>query len=245
MSSQPTLEPDEAHVWYVRPESVKDGKLLEAYDRLLTREERERMDRFFSPVDRHDYLVTRALIRATLSRYARIGPERWRFRANQTGRPMIIEPRDSGISFNISHTRGLVACIVALRPQIGIDVEYWRAMPDLLDLAEKYFAPTEIAALRSAQDEVRLKRFLEYWSLKEAYTKARGLGLSVPLSRFSFGIDGEAVQIFCDSEISDLPQGWQFGLRWLRKRHVVAMALRGDTAEKVATSVRETVPLAY
>jgi len=118
-------------------------------------------------------------------------------------------------------------------------------MPDLLDLAEKYFAPSEIAALHSSQDEDRLKRFLEYWTLKEAYTKARGLGLSVPLSQFSFAIDGEAVQIFCGSEISDLPQGWQFSVRWLRKRHVVAMALRRDTAEKVTSSVRETVPLSY
>ncbi len=243
VDSQLTLNYNEAHIWYVRPESVKDGKLLEAYNRLLTDDERIRMNRFIYPVDRHDYLVTRALIRATLSRYASIGPEQWRFGANQLGRPMIIEPRDSRLSFNISHTSGLVACIVALRQQIGIDVEYWRSIPDLLDLAERYFSPTEVAALRLSQDEDRLKRFLEYWTLKEAYTKARGLGLSVPLSQFSFDIDGEAVQIFFGSGISDLPQSWQFSLRWLRRRHVVAVALRSDTAEKVTTSVWKTVPL--
>lgn len=244
MDSQPTLEPDEAHIWYVRPESVEDGKLLEAYDRLLSREERMRMDRFLSPVDRHDYLVTRALIRATLSRYAGIGPERWRFGVNETGRPMILEPRDSRLSFNISHTRGLVACVVALRPQIGIDVEYWRSIPDLFDLAEEYFSPIEIAALRRSQGEERLKRFLEYWTLKEAYAKARGLGLSVPLSQLCFEVDGEAARISFGPEISDLPQSWQFSLRWLRDSHVVAVALRRDAAEEVATSVWETVPLA-
>ena len=104
------LDPGQIHLWFVFCDEIADESLLRQYREMLTEEERNQEQRFHFPKDRHRYLLTRALVRTTLSRYAAIAPSQWRFSADAYGKPAIInqDPLVGKISFNISHTQGLI-----------------------------------------------------------------------------------------------------------------------------------------
>src|SRR5262245_55994713 len=122
---------------------------LDAYRTLLSKDEHERMGRFVFERDRKAFLMTRALVRTMLSRYAAIKPADWKFIANVHGRPEILD-RPAGVPdlrFNISHTDGLIACAVTIGREVGVDVEnIGRHL--IHDVAGRHFAPKEVSDLR-------------------------------------------------------------------------------------------------
>ena len=150
---------------------------------LLSDDERERLTRFRFERDRALFLAAHALLRITLSRHTNIEPYAWRFCKGSHGRPEIAEPR-SRLRFSLSHTHGLAACAVVLDRDVGLDVEYLSNDPPI-DLADRLLSPRERCDILSVPIDARASLFLEYWTLKEAYAKARGLGLSLPLDQFS------------------------------------------------------------
>ena len=116
-----TLPEAEAHLWVARPSEIRDPELILAYDALLTEDERAKVSRYRFEKDRHTSLVTRALVRTVLSRYAAVSPEDWRFIANEFGRPEISEPGgERSLRFNLSHTEGLVVCLVSRDREVGV-----------------------------------------------------------------------------------------------------------------------------
>jgi 4'-phosphopantetheinyl transferase len=218
------LDADEAHLWYACPEQITATGPLEA---LLSSEERERWQRYHFAHDRQSFLVTRALVRTVLSRYAPVAPAAWRFAANDYGKPAIAGPVAMPLGFNISHTRGLTACLVAGQTDVGLDVEHPDRRPVTLGLAERYFAPAEVASLRQVRPKEFMARFLDFWTLKEAYIKGTGKGLSQPLTDFAFDIPPAGpVQIRFAPAMNDDPANWQFLRFELPSRHKVAVALR-------------------
>lgn len=228
------LPSDEAHLWYAHPEQITNTETLE---KLLSPEEDQRRRRFVFERDRHTFLVTRALVRTVLSRYAAVAPETWCFTANRYGKPEIAAPVGlPPLRFNVSHTQGLTACLVALDREVGLDVEHLDRRPVTIGLAESYFAPAEVASLRPVPAEEFMSRFLDIWTLKEAYIKAAGKGLSQPLAEFAFHIpiDGP-VQIHFEPQLQDDPAHWQFERFEMASRHKIAVALprRGSGKMKV------------
>jgi 4'-phosphopantetheinyl transferase len=242
------LPENEAHLWIARPELARDPKLLLRYDALLSGEERRKCARFVFDKDRHSCLVTRALVRTVLSRYAPVPPERWRFTLNEYGRPAIDEPREErSLRFNLSHTEGLVVCLVARRREVGVDVENRMRSGELLDVADRFFSPSEVAALRALPREEQLDRFFFYWTLKESYIKARGMGLAIPLSQFSFELDSareRGIRIRFDPELKDDPARWDFSALSYGRRHAIASSLERLPESEIRLVLRETVPLA-
>src|SRR3954464_9891898 len=117
------LPEGEAHLWYVQSEEVTEPSLLAAYEALLAPEERARKARYYLEKNRHEYLLTRALCRGVLSRYEAVPPAAWVFSQNSHGRPEIASPAGTGLSFNLTNTSGLIACLVARDREIGVDVE--------------------------------------------------------------------------------------------------------------------------
>ncbi len=223
----------EAHLWAARPAAFTDAAHLDRLRAILTEEERARADRYRFAHDRRTSLVTRALVRVTLSRYCGVPPERWRFRANDHGRPDVASPATS-LRFNVSHTEGLVVCLIGRGRELGVDAESLGRDRRWLDLAERFFAPAEARALREVPAARRPLRFLEYWTLKESYVKARGRGLTLPLSGFWFDLPAPApdrIRIRFTPAIDDDPARWQFSLDRLGADHVAATAIdRADAA---------------
>ena len=185
------LGPSTVHLWYTQSDDLTAPAALDAYLGLLSPDERTRHARFLNERARHEYLITRALCRTVLSRYAAVAPADWRFRANQWGRPEIDcpSPDYADLRFNLSNTRGLVVCAVAQGGEIGVDVELIDRAGSLLEIADRFMAPVEARDIAALPPDAQALRFFTYWTLKEAYIKARGMGLSIPLDKFWFLLD--------------------------------------------------------
>jgi 4'-phosphopantetheinyl transferase len=237
------LPDDQAHLWWARPERFSDPTELARYRAVLTDDEREKTDRFRFARDQHTCLIARILVRTTLSRYCDVPPDRWRFRANDHGRPAIVLPA-SPIHFNLSHTNGLIVCLVSRGREVGVDVECLERTGEWGDLADRYFAPREAAALRRVATSTRPTRFLEYWTLKESYIKARGLGLAIPLADFSFELPARSpndIDILFTPAIDDTPSRWQFSLERFGSRHLIATAVERTMGGPVQVTLQEAV----
>jgi len=235
------LASGQAHIWYVRPEAVLRQRLLGRYELLLTPEERARKLRFRFEEDRVEYLVTRALVRTVLSRYTDVAPDKWRFRSQPHGAPKVVQPNLATTPrFNLSHTKGLIACLVARDRDVGVDVENATRSVGFLEIADRYFSPREVADIRSLPDSSRRKRFFEYWTLKESIIKAMETS---GLSKFSFDLRTDVIRATFGPSVPESPTGWQFLLREISPEHVLAASLRRNNAEQLQIELRETVPL--
>jgi 4'-phosphopantetheinyl transferase len=235
---------DEAHLWFVWPDSITDDGLLREYRCLLSEEERGNEARFAFARDRHLYLVSRALVRTVLSRYTNIPARELTFARNRYGRPeLCLPPSYAPLRFNLTHTHGLAACVVAVDMQIGVDVEDAARRVSPMSLAARCLAPAEIEDLRSLADPDRGRRFFEYWTLKESYIKARGLGFSLPLKQFSFDLKNGAIGASFDAALADDPAEWQFGLYEPRPGYIVATSIRRSQGGHVGVHQRRTTPL--
>jgi len=226
-----TLNPGAVHLWYTLSDGIAPPAALDAYLGLLSPEERTRHARFLVERARHEYLITRALCRTVLSHYADVAPVDWRFRVNQWGRPEIASLEHGHLRFNLSNTRGLVACAVALEGEIGVDVEALDRAGDLLEIAERFMAAPEAADIRAQPPDAQGHRFFTYWTLKEAYIKARGMGLSIPLDKFWFLLDGEVpapspARLVLAPDMDDDASAWSFAQFQPTERHLLAVARR-------------------
>jgi 4'-phosphopantetheinyl transferase len=168
---------------------------------------------------RHASERGRALVRRVLSKYASVAPDDWKFTVGEHGRPRVTS---GDLDFNLAHSATLAIVAVA-RGTVGVDVEDLGAAP--LDVAQRFFAPSEIAAIG---DDSR--RFYQHWVLKESYGKARGVGLRLPLDRIAFTLDGPP-RISFAPPIDDDPARWWFALVEPTPLHLCAVAWRDPPAQ--------------
>jgi 4'-phosphopantetheinyl transferase len=197
-------------VWIAREALLDDAALAARLEALLAPDELERRDRMARDSGRRQQLLTRALQREVLSHHAPyIAPRDWRFLRSEAGRPSLAPPFDAtGLHFNLAHTEGMVAMAVARAPRIGIDVEaLGKRAP--LPVARRYFSEREAAALFALPAEQQPLRFLRLWTLKEAYLKALGEGISGGLDRMTFTLE-EAGGIGFEREDDPQAARWTF-----------------------------------
>lgn len=243
-SAVESLGPDEVHVWLTDPDQITDPALLKRYAGLMDSEESQRQQRFRLEKLRHDFLVARALVRTTLSRYANAAPEAWQFQSNAYGRPEILRPPlPSNLRFNLSHTRSLAACAVAWNCELGVDVEAIDRRNSGMQIAQRFFAPAEVDELISFPPADQPTRFFDYWTLKESYIKARGMGLAIPLDQFSFCLrGGSGATITFSPPLVDAPDHWQFFQASPTPRHRLALAVRRPRRDPLKVAIRWVVP---
>jgi 4'-phosphopantetheinyl transferase len=237
------LAPGQVDVWLAASDEIGAAD-LRSYERLMSSDEHARWQRFVVAKPRLQHLVARALLRTTLSRYADVAPSQWRFGSNGYGRPHIAAPAlASGLQFNISHTDGLVALAVANGVEIGVDVENVTRKLDISQLAPSVFAPAELAALNRTAELDGAQEFFSFWTLKEAYIKARGMGLSLNLDGFAFDLSGTHPRVSFNERCPDDASRWQFRRYLPTAAHALAVAI---SAPENAVDVRliRTVPRA-
>lgn len=201
----------EIHLYLVNDAAVT-AETLSACRNIVSPSEHRRLERFHTAHDQRQGLVTRALLRTVLSRYRpTVDPRDWSFEVNAYGRPAIATDLNAKLFFNLSHSRGLIALLIAEDREIGVDVEWRDRAVDAVELADQVFARVEMSDLQSLVPSRQRDRFFDLWTLKEAYTKARGMGLSIPLSdiAFRFGENGHLTTTFAQS-FADTPSRWRF-----------------------------------
>ncbi len=174
---------NEVHVWLTTLELP--GDQVGRMETLLSLDEREKAARFHFEKDRRHYIAGRGFLRSLLGEYLAADPARLEFVCNSYGKPSLASSPTPTLRFNLSHSRGLALCAVAHERDVGIDLEYIR--PDFAtdEIAERFFAPAEVAALRSLAPEQQPRAFFDCWTRKEAYIKARGDGLFRLLNSFT------------------------------------------------------------
>lgn len=234
----------EIHVWLTRPPGICDPERLARYRAFLDAEEIARLERFRSLEARQLFLVSHALVRTTLSHYRDIGPKDWRFETAEGGKPEIAASHgDHRLRFNMSHTEGLTACVVALDHACGVDVERVGRVKDLPAVAKRVFSPLERVDLDARSGTDQQERFGEYWTLKEAYIKATGLGFKTPMREISFRIDGpDAISISFGPDYDDDPAYWHFGLENVGDTFRLGVAIKVGSGPPPPILIRETIP---
>lgn len=211
------------HVWHAHIEDMYAGG-AEAVRRalnILQPVERTRYDRFRRDADRHMFLLGRVMARAVVGDALGVAADAWPWREGLRGRPEI-DIANCAVSFNLAHSAGVVVCGVSWVGRVGVDVEDRQRHPIERDLVARCCAEDEAADVASYGDDWR-DRFLQYWTLKEAYLKAVGLGISVHLPDVRFSpADGLAPAF--QGSMAGADTGWTFTLLTLDAGHYVAVA---------------------
>jgi 4'-phosphopantetheinyl transferase len=233
-------------IWLTYYGEIVDERQIAELRALLNAEEMRKESSFFFADDRKRYLVTRAMVRMLLSRYAPVAPAQWEFSKNAYGRPGIANELDEArdLVFNISHTRGLIVLAVTRGRELGVDVENIVARRAPIDIAERFFSATEVVGLSCIPAERQQERFFEYWTFKESYIKARGMGLSLPLDRFSFDFPHHrAVRISIQPDLDDHAERWSFWQCRPTSEYVMAICAERGAGASPTIAMRKFNPL--
>jgi 4'-phosphopantetheinyl transferase len=178
---------DEVHVWLLDMASCLPR--LADLSLLLSTDERTRANRFRFPQHRDRFTVARSMLRLLLSKYATVPPEALRFAYSPTGKPALsARQTQQDIRFNLSHSHNLAVYALALGREVGIDVEQIDCHHACDALAARYFTASEQADLQTLEPDQRVPAFFQLWTCKEAYVKATGQGLSIPLNQFAVSL---------------------------------------------------------
>jgi 4'-phosphopantetheinyl transferase len=240
MAHDPTVD-----LWWAPIHPRGDPALEERLCAHLAPEDLARLARGASAGERTLRLAAWALARHALSHRAGLPPHAWRFTAGPRGRPEIAGPAGAApLRFNLSHTNGLVTCAVALEDDVGVDVEHVGRRADTMRLARRCFAPSEVAALAAIADEgARRRAFFARWTLKEAYLKARGSGLSLPLAQVAFACPpGRPPRADFGPALHDDPSAWQFALVEPTPGYVAAVAIHRRASTPAPIVLRRWEP---
>ena len=224
-------------LWLAYPGDLAEPAIELACAAILNDAERARAARFRFDRHRREYLATHALTRVALSHAHPLPPHAWSFSVNQYGKPSPIP--ECGLRFNQSNSVELAVCLIALPDSIGaaadvgIDVESLARAEEIPPLAARVFSETERAQLEVLPIAARPDRALSLWTLKEAYIKARGMGLSLPLGGISFLFDGpDAIRFEVAHGVDDNPCRWRF-CQFDHTGHRIALAVESAAAGSV------------
>ena len=193
------------HVWPVSTQA--SAAVVEWFESILAPSETERAARFRFEHLRRSFIISRGVLRLLLGRYTKTEPRDIEFAYGSKGKPTLASP--GRLQFNTSHSGDVVLFAFTLDCEIGVDVEAIRPMPDIEDIAKRFFCAEETAELMALPGDQRETGFFLCWTRKEAYIKATGEGLSTPLDAFRVTLHpGEPASIVHLERDADAARAW-------------------------------------
>jgi len=226
------LSEGEVHIWEIALDdpALKTGG---PYGEILSEDEKTRASRLIPGVFRDRFVTARGYLRIILGLYLDMPPGELRFEYNKHGKPALpagVNPKN--ISFNLSHSRSLALCAVTVSGEIGIDVEYPRRVLKAEKILERFFSRGEREYYRSSPEAEKERAFMSLWTIKEAYSKALGMGLSSDLGNvdLSPALSGEATSrasVFGDNGSEEI---WTVHRFQPWDEYVAALALKGEAS---------------
>ncbi|GAC1362153.1 MAG: 4'-phosphopantetheinyl transferase superfamily protein [Ktedonobacteraceae bacterium] len=205
-----TLHADEVHVW------LADQKIfltaIPVLYRLLNVDEVRKAAQFRFEKDRNRYIIAHGLLRLLLANYVQLPAAQLNYCYNAYGKPeLAISHGQDTLHFNLSHTHELIIYAFTYSRHVGIDIEYIRGNIEYEQLAKHYFSSFEYAELQRLPLSIRRQVFFQCWTRKEAYIKARGLGLSLGLDTFDITVQpGLPVRLLASRENAQETTRWLF-----------------------------------
>ena len=178
---------DEVHVW--RATLDQTPSQIQSCFHHLAADELARAERFYFDRDREHFVVARGVLRVILGRTLNRAPESLSFCYGSHGKPALAGELDrDAIHFSVSHSNGVALYAVTRGREVGVDLEHIRTDLAVAEIAERFFSRREITTLRTLPPELQCQAFFHCWTRKEAYIKARGEGLSLPLDQFDVSL---------------------------------------------------------
>lgn len=181
------LDRHDVHLWL----TTLDTSRLDTSALLgeLDEEEIRRAEKFRFESDYARYVLSHAMLRRCLGSYVDVQPKRIVLASDQNGKPHLVDPTDAGITFNLSHSGDCILIGFAKNRAIGVDIERLRSLKDMEHVVDLSFSASERAAFRALAVQDQLAAFYRIWVQKEAYLKACGSGLKLPLDKVSVTAD--------------------------------------------------------
>jgi 4'-phosphopantetheinyl transferase len=201
-----TLLGDEVHIWIANLDGLIEK--VENFQGILSSNEFDRAGRYYFENDRHRYITRRGVLRTILGRYLQIEPRHLNFKYNKYGKPCV-DPSLGRVQFNLSHSEGVALYAFTLEQAIGIDMERIQKL-EFEKVARLYFSTSEQVSLHSIPPEHRDWAFFACWTRKEAFIKAHGEGLSLPLDSFDVTLSpGQKAQLLATRPDASEAGLWQ------------------------------------
>jgi 4'-phosphopantetheinyl transferase len=221
------LPEDEVHLWRVDLEAIRADE--SRWQKLLSSDELGRASRFHFSRDRQRFVASRALLRMLLASYLAADAGSLSFSYSKKEKPFLAPARAGGdVTFNISHSGGIALFAFARRREIGVDVEQVRRDFDLEAIARRFFSAHEQSQLAALPADEKAEAFFRCWTRKEAYIKATGEGLSLPLTQFDVSLAVGETSALLATRPDDSEAG-----RWLLREvqagsgYVAGLCVRG------------------
>ncbi|MDN7428168.1 4'-phosphopantetheinyl transferase superfamily protein [Burkholderia sp. AU45388] len=236
-----TSSPHRVDVWLL-PTSPHSSAPVTPYLELLSKAEQEAAQRVLIASEKNLFIRSKAFLRMLLCARTHVAPDQWRFGGNAFGRPFIESPLAyRHLHFNVSHTKGLTACVISRLVEIGIDVENVTQERDFLAMARGFFVHSESERLAATPEADLSRNFYAYWTLKEAYVKAKGMGLSIPFSSMSFDLS-DASGIAFHTEAEAHLDRWRFLSTPVTDETMLALAIGIDADTEVEVAMHWVAP---
>ena len=214
------------HVWRA---SLDEGvSQIDGFESALALDERSRASRFHFRRDRERFIVAHGILRNILGRYLGRAPESLSFSYSAYGKPALVCEGHQAIGFNLSHSHGTALYVVTRYREIGVDLELIRDGLEVEQIAERFFSRAEISALCALPEQLRRRAFFLCWTRKEAYIKARGEGLSLPLDQFEVSlVPGEPAALMSSQPHSNEAFRWTLRELFPAADYAAALAIAG------------------
>jgi 4'-phosphopantetheinyl transferase len=247
---------DDIHLYSIAISEVCNKDFLDHAMGFLDVDELQALEQIRCNKRQVEYLATRALVRVMLSRHTGLNPKIFKFLKNQYGKPEILYPTIPTLDFSISHSMDFIICACVFNAKIGVDIENTNRAVDAVALANQLFSADEYSWLSKTPPLQQQSYFFDYWTLKESYIKAQGMGFSLPLESFSFCLEPMSQKNYKYFKNIHLNSGnftdknWHF---WLLAPSVYKMAISLFRSSKGAYSLityrvaawDSMVPVAY
>lgn len=223
-----TLTENEVHVW--RASLEVPSSTLSTLQQVLSPDEIKRAQRFRFEKDRHHWIVAHSVLRKLLGEYLGTVPTELQFSTNAYGKPSIASPSfGTRLHFNLAHSGTLALYAFCYHRHVGVDIEYMRSGIDYQAIAHSHFSSYENEQLQALPSELQEEAFFACWSRKEAYIKARGMGLSLPLDQFDVSLTpGEPAMLLASREDEEAVAQWSLSALSPGPHHAGALVVEGS-----------------
>ena len=227
-SAHVQLDLNEVHVWKASLEVSHN--VVKHLKEVLSADECDRARKFHFEKDRRHWIVAHGILRLLLGRYLDVEAHELQFVTNDYGKPSLVQPpHEAFLHFNLSHSGEIALYAFAYDMHLGIDVEYMRGLRDYEEVATHYFSSYECAVLSALPASLREEAFYTCWTRKEAYIKARGMGLSQPLDEFDVSLSpSEPAALLANRSDPEAPGRWSLCSLAPEDRYAGALAVEGS-----------------
>lgn len=228
------LDNSSIHLWQADKADYSAEQLQAECLPWLSEKELLRYQRYQFASSKQEYLTGQILIRTVLSEYADAAPCDWEIGQIENGKPFIVAPGlATPIHFNLSHSGDRLVLAVSRHALTGVDIESVKAKRRIEQIAIRHFSPAELEQLSSLGDDEKLLRFYEFWTLKEAYIKARGTGLKHSLQSFGFQLGKGDLEFWIEQAEEPADACWQFWQLHAGTDYCLALACCPEESQQI------------